>query len=99
VSRVLTITQTAAEAIDSLVASTPDLPESGGLRIEQRLDGDGTEGFGLSIVDAPQGDDQIIEGPGTSVFLDPEVAPVLDDKVLDARVEAGELGFVLAERG
>jgi len=32
------------------------------------------------------------------VFLDAEAAQLLDDKVLDARVDGGQIGFMLREQ-
>jgi iron-sulfur cluster assembly protein len=98
VSRVLTITETAAQAIDSLVASAPDLPDGGGLRIATSVGADGTEGFGLSLVGGPEPDDEVIEAASRPVFLERQVAIELDDKVLDAQVEGEWIGFVLSEQ-
>lgn len=95
----LTITQTAAEAIDTIVASAPDVPDTAGLRIAQGVGPDGRDALALSLVGAPEPDDQVIEAQNASVFLESETATLLDDKVLDARVEGGQVGFVLTEQG
>ena len=94
----LTITQTAAEAIETIVTSAPDVPDTGGLRIARGLGSDGGDGFALSLAQAPEPTDQVVEAQGVPVFVESETATLLDDKVLDARVEGDQVGFVLAEQ-
>jgi iron-sulfur cluster assembly protein len=95
---VLTITHEAAEAIDSVVHSAPDAPDTAGLRIARGTTPDGQEGLALSVAGAPAPDDAVVEAEGTPVFLDQEAAAMLDDKVLDARVQDGQIGFMLREQ-
>jgi len=95
---VLTITHEAAEAIDSVVHSAPDAPDTAGLRIARGVAPDGEEGLSLSVTSGPAPDDAVLEAEGTPVFLDQEAADILDDKVLDARVEGGQIGFMLREQ-
>jgi len=95
---VLTITHEAAEAIDSVVHSAPDAPDTAGLRIARGVAPDGQEGLSLSVTSGPAPDDAVLEAEGTPVFLDQEAADILDDKVLDARVEDGQIGFMLREQ-
>ena len=95
----LTITQTAAEAIEAIVPSAPEVPDTCGLRIAHGVAPDGQEAFAVSVVDAPEPTDQVVDGQQTPVYLDSETAPLLDDKVLDARVEGGQVGFLLMEQG
>jgi len=40
----------------------------------------------------------VIEGEGALVFLEPEAASLLDDKVLDARVEQDQVAFTIADQ-
>ena len=94
----LTITHEAAEAIDSVVHSAPDAPDTAGLRIARGVAPDGEEGLSLSVTSGPAPDDAVLEAEGTPVFLDQEAADILDDKVLDARVEGGQIGFMLREQ-
>jgi iron-sulfur cluster assembly protein len=98
VSRVLTITQTAAEALDTIVASVPDAPENAGLRIAQGAGEDGQPGLTLHLAAEPAPGDQIVDGQSVPVFVDPQVADELDDKVLDAQVEGDQVGFVLGQQ-
>jgi iron-sulfur cluster assembly protein len=95
---VLTITHEAAEAIDSVVHAAPDAPDTAGLRIARGVAPDGQEGLSLSVTSGPAPEDAVLEAEGTPVFLDQEAAGILDDKVLDARVEDGQIGFMLREQ-
>jgi Fe-S cluster assembly iron-binding protein IscA len=95
---VLTITQDAAAAIDAVVDSAPTESDQAGLRISRGVSPDGQPGLELSVADAPAADDAIVAAEGTPVFLDAEAAQLLDDKVLDAKVEGGQVGFVLREQ-
>ena len=95
----LTITQTAAEAVDSIVASAPG-PETAGLRISQSAGEDGQPVFALALVAEPDPNDHVLDGQGehASVFIESDAADFLDDKVLDARVMDNQVGFVIAEQ-
>lgn len=94
----LTITQTAADALDSIVASASDVPDSAGLRISQGAGPDGQTGLTLALTEAPEPTDQVVEAQSVPVFLDADVAPELDDKILDAQVEGNQVGFVLGRQ-
>jgi iron-sulfur cluster assembly protein len=94
---VLAITENAAEAIQTIVASSPEALEKGGLRILARSEGE-QEKLELTIAAIPAEDDEVVEEHGAHVFLDPEAASYLDDKVLDARVEGNQVGFALLEQ-
>ena len=94
----LTFTHEAAEAIDAVVHSAPDAPDSAGLRIARGVAPDGQEGLQLSVAGQPEPDDAVVEAEGTPVFLDSDAAAMLDDKVLDARVEGEQVGFMLLEQ-
>ncbi len=93
----LTITQTAAEALDTIVSSVPDAPETSGLRISPSASEDGQAGFRLDLATAPEPGDQVIDSPSVPVFVDSDVADELSDKVLDAQVQEGRVGFMLAQ--
>jgi Fe-S cluster assembly iron-binding protein IscA len=95
---VLTITHEAAEAIDAVVHSAPVETETAGLRITRGVAPDGQPGLTLAVADAPESDDAIVEAENTPVFLDAEAAALLDDKVLDAQVEGGQVGFTLRDQ-
>ena len=93
----LAISENAAEAIQTIVASSPEIPEDSGLRIVARSEGD-QEKLELTIAAIPAEDDRVVEEHGAHVFLDPEAASYLEDKVLDARVEGQNVGFALLEQ-
>jgi len=95
---VLTITQDAAAAIDAVVDSAPTDSEHAGLRIARGVTPDGQPGLELSVAEAPAADDAVVASEGTPVFLDAEAATLLDDKVLDATVEGGQVGFTLRDQ-
>jgi iron-sulfur cluster assembly protein len=93
---VLAITEDAAAAIYSIVASS-GLPEGAGLRITQELNTE-TEGAArtdlrLSLVESAEEGDEVLEG--TQIFLEPKAADFLDNKLLDADVEGEEVSFSL----
>jgi iron-sulfur cluster assembly protein len=49
-------------------------------------------------VPLPAEDDEVVEEQGARVFLEPEAASLLDDKVLDASVEQDQVAFTIADR-
>jgi iron-sulfur cluster assembly protein len=94
---VLTITANADQALEAVV-STEDAPEGAGVRISQAVGADGQPAMGMSLAPAPEQGDQVVEDASVPVFLAPEVADVLDDKVLDAQVEGDRVAFQIAEQ-
>ncbi len=91
----LTVTPTAADAVETLVSQT-DAPESAGVRIARAgAEGDPSGGLRLSVVDEPSAEDQRV--PEAQVYLEPEVAPLLEDKVLDADVSGEQIRFSVRE--
>jgi iron-sulfur cluster assembly protein len=95
---VLAITENAAEAIQAIVASSPDAPSEAGLRIAASP-GEERKNLELTIAAIPAEDDEIVEEHGAQVFLDPEAASYLEDKVLEAHVEGQQVGFEVLEQG
>jgi AraC-like DNA-binding protein/Fe-S cluster assembly iron-binding protein IscA len=51
----------------------------------------------VGLADEPQATDQTIEEAGATVFLEATAAEFLDDKVLDASVEAEGVRFTILE--
>jgi iron-sulfur cluster assembly protein len=76
----LKLTDNAAQAINGLVS---DLPGAG-LRIssDQMTEERGTLRVGVAPNPAPN--DVVVEEQGTQVFVEEALAPVLEDKTLDA---------------
>jgi iron-sulfur cluster assembly protein len=84
----LALTEEATAAIQGLVGGRP----GAGLRIFSEpptSDGDQAQ-FGLSISDGPEPTDEVVEKSGTYVFLDPQVARLVDGRTLDARATEGQ---------
>lgn len=92
----LVLTEAAAEVVKSVI-DTPQAPDGTGLRITRSAPEPGSAGeLELSAAAEPGGDDQIVETSGARVFLDPPAAAYLEDKVLDAQVDAeGKVRFTL----
>ena len=84
----LILTKAAAEAVKS-VTSTPHASAAAGLRIAATVPQPQEPGA-LRVTAAPRPgpDDQVIEAAGARVFLEPQAATYLADKVLDAQVDA-----------
>jgi Fe-S cluster assembly iron-binding protein IscA len=92
----LSVTAAASEAVHVLAAQT-SAPESAGVRIARA--GEEPEAAGaelrLSVVEEPaEGDQQV---PDTQVYLEPEVADLLDDKTLDADLSGEQIRFSVKE--
>ena len=93
----LALTDSAVEAVKGIVSSSPDESDAGGLRLMAEQDGKQTR-FKLSLVPMPAEDDEVIEEEGARLFLDTRAASLLDDKVLDASIEKGEVAFTIGDR-
>jgi iron-sulfur cluster assembly protein len=96
----LTLTPTAAEAVRTLVAGAPVDDDTGGIRIASGEETPQGTPLELALVAAPEAADEEIDVGGAHVFLEPRVAGFLDDKLLDASVEAGgQVRFSVLEPG
>jgi Fe-S cluster assembly iron-binding protein IscA len=94
---VLTLTPTAAEAVRRLVDNAPT-EAAEGLRIAPgHATAEGTS-LEISIVDGPEIDDQEVLDSGAHVFLEPEVAEFMEDKVLDAELEETGVRFSIRDQ-
>ena len=94
-SALLALTDNAVEAVKNIISSSDELSETGGLRMVAERAGMQAN-FLLSVVPLPAEDDEVIEEQGVRVFLEPEAASLLDDKVLDASVEPNQVAFTIA---
>ena len=92
----LTITDTAAEAIRGIVAA-PELHEGAGLRIATHPEA-GEAALEVSVADQPDDTDQVVSEAGARVFVEADAVPLLDDKLLDAQIEGTRVGFTLSEQ-
>jgi iron-sulfur cluster assembly protein len=91
----LVMTETAAQAVKSIVARVPQAAE-GGVRIR---DAGSDAGFELSVAAAPEAEDTVVTTSGAHVYLDAAADAALDERVLDAEVaEDGSVRFALADQ-
>jgi iron-sulfur cluster assembly protein len=91
----LVLTEAAAEVVKSVI-DTPQAPDGTGLRITQSGEEPTASALELAAAAKPGLNDQVVEAAGARVFLDPQAAAYLDDKVLDAQVDAeGQVRFML----
>ncbi|MGH8603111.1 MAG: hypothetical protein ACREXR_10175, partial [Gammaproteobacteria bacterium] len=94
----LTVTEAAARAINSLVTKN-QMPEGAGLRIAPQGQTSRSEGLGLSIAAAPADEDTVIEVSGAKVFLASTVVYDLHEQELDVEPAAGgEVRFIVERR-
>jgi iron-sulfur cluster assembly protein len=94
---VLTITDTAAEAIRGIVAA-PELPDGAGLRIATHGGAGQADALEVSVAATPAETDQVVSEAGARVFVEADAVPLLDDKLLDAQIEGTRVGFMLSEQ-
>jgi iron-sulfur cluster assembly protein len=96
----LVLTEAAAEVVRALT-STPQAPEGSGLRIASSPPEQGDPGaLQLSAAPGPDENDQVINTAGAHLFLEPQAAAFLEDKVLDAEVDSeGRPHFSLGVQG
>jgi iron-sulfur cluster assembly protein len=93
----LALTDSAVQAVKRIVLSSDEVSETSGLRMVAEQTGMETS-LQLSVVPLPAEDDEVIEEHGARVFLEPEAASFLDDKVLDASVVQDQVAFTIAEQ-
>ncbi|MGH3151664.1 MAG: Fe-S cluster assembly protein HesB [Streptosporangiaceae bacterium] len=96
----LVLTEAAAEVVKA-ITSTPETPEGSGLRIAAS-DAHAADPGALQVSAAPgpSENDQVIDAAGAHVYLEPQAAAYLDDKVLDAQVDQeGKAHFSLGMQG
>ena len=83
----LVLTEAAAEVVKA-ITSTPETPEGSGLRIASAAAGSGDPGaLQVSAAPGPDENDQVIDAAGAYLYLEPQAAAYLADKVLDAQVD------------
>jgi iron-sulfur cluster assembly protein len=91
----LVLTEAAAEVVKA-IASTPQAPEGSGLRIVSSPESADPGTLQVTAAPGPYENDQVIDTAGAHVFLEPQAAAYLEDKVLDAEVDSeGKAHFSL----
>ncbi len=94
----LAVTEAAADAISALTAQE-GVEQQGGLRFAMRSLDDSQTALALSVAPAPaDGDEVVTADAGAQVFLEPQAAEFLSDKVLDVQQDAeGQLNFAVVD--
>ncbi|AYG05048.1 Fe-S cluster assembly protein HesB [Gryllotalpicola protaetiae] len=91
----LTLTENASTVVKTL-ASRGGTSEEAGLRISSAAPE--SREYAVEVAPQPADSDTVIEADGARVFLEPNAAISLDDKILDADVsEQGNVRFSIAE--
>lgn len=92
----LVLTDAAAQVVKS-VTSNPQAPGAAGLRISSSVpEPDSASALQVEAVSGPNENDQVLEAAGARVFVAPQAAFFLEDKILDASVDgAGNARFSL----
>jgi iron-sulfur cluster assembly protein len=95
-AQLLAISEDAAAAIRGIVGAS-GVPEGAGLRITREVNtdagGQSRIDLRLSVVVAPEEGDEVLEEE--RVFVDPDAAELLDDKLLDADHVGDDVRFSL----
>ena len=82
----LALTPAAAEVVNT-ITSASGMPATGGLRIAAAADAPQANALELELVSAPAQRDQVVDDTGARVFLEPQAAAYLADKVLDGGLD------------
>jgi len=98
----LVLTEAAAEIVKAIIsgAANPDGSSGPGLRITTAPETGDPEALQVSAAPQPSANDQVIEADGAHIYLEPQAAVFLDDKVLDAQLDSsGMAHFSLDVQG
>ncbi len=76
------------------ITDRPEVPEGGGLRIAPAPSAEGLE---VSLAAEPAPGDQVIDSGGARVFVEQQVASLLEQSTLDADSSGAGSGFVLTQ--
>ncbi len=96
-SGMMTVTEAAAQAINSLVTKN-EMPDTAGLRIAPAGKTSRSEGLGLSIAATPAEDDTVLETHGAKVFLARTVVFDLHEQQLDVDIDDEQPRFFVERR-
>jgi Fe-S cluster assembly iron-binding protein IscA len=96
VRALLALTDSAVEAVRMIMSST-DEDGAAGVRVRAERNGGQTR-FLLSVAAMPAEDDAVVEDHGARVFLDTRAASLLDEKVLDARIDEHQVAFEIDDQ-
>jgi iron-sulfur cluster assembly protein len=93
----LALTDTAAEIVKDIVASSGEAPDTAGVRLWAAPDVS-DQAYRISVASSPGEGDKVIEEEGARVFVEPQAAILLEDMMLDAIIEDGRAAFTIIER-
>jgi iron-sulfur cluster assembly protein len=97
---VLILTATAADTVRQLMASARASAEPhAGVRISAAKARPAGTSVEITLVDEPETTDWTVEDAGARVFVDQGAAEFLEDKVLDAAVDARGVRFTILAQG
>ncbi|HEX9065556.1 MAG TPA: Fe-S cluster assembly protein HesB [Streptosporangiaceae bacterium] len=96
----LLLTEAATEVVKA-ITSSPQAPDVAGLRIASSVPHPENPGeLQLAATAGPDEHDQVVDAAGAQIYLEPQAAAYLDDKVLDAQVDQeGNPQFSLGMQG
>lgn len=96
----LALTPAAVEVVNTLTAAS-GLPDSAGLRIAATGEDPQSGGLELELVPEPIERDEVLAAePGARIFLEPNAAAYLSDKVLDGQMDdQGRARFAVGPQG
>ncbi len=95
----LALTPAAIEVVTTLTSAS-GVPDTGGLRIASTGETPQTSALELEVVPGPTRDDEVVAATGARVFLEPEAAGFLANKVLDGHLDdQGRARFVISDQG
>lgn len=89
----LTLTDNAQTLVRD-ITDRPEVPDGGGLRIAPAPSAEGLE---VSLAAEPAVGDQVIDAGGARVFVEQQVASLLEQSTLDADSSGSGSGFVLTQ--
>jgi iron-sulfur cluster assembly protein len=90
----LTVTPEASQVIRGIL-SADETPDDAVVRISPEPE----QGLTITVVDAPEPDDQVIEAHGVEIAVESSAAEVLDDKQLDAGKVGDNVAFNISPKG
>ncbi|WP_020500222.1 iron-sulfur cluster biosynthesis family protein [Sciscionella marina] len=95
----LAMTEAAVKAIGALTTQEGQ-QQGNGLRLAMQNEPEAESQLVLSVAATPEKDDQVLgSNEGAKVFLEPQAARFLDDKVLDVQQDdQGELNFAVMQQ-
>ena len=95
----LTLSRNATPLIRNAIQNAPEIPDDiGGLRLVETIATDGQATLSMTLADAPEVGDQIVEDEGARVFVEPGLSDEVADKHLEvAQADDGRLRFRLID--